>query len=97
MDVARGRLLRSRRALRIQRPASTDTSKKLTDRDEDEQVLRHGGKPRHFLERLLPHGRLVTRDFAHTGDAEEDALQHASTSVVGALFCDPLRFTTFEP
>src|ERR1700730_2292056 len=77
MDLARGRLLRSRRAPRIQRPASTDASKKLTDPDQDEQVLRHGGKPRHFLERLVPQGRLVTQDFAQTGDAEEYAPQHS--------------------
>ena len=42
----------------------------------DEQVLRHGGKPRHVLERLIPQGRLVTEDFTEAGEAEEDAPQH---------------------
>ncbi|MGD1090635.1 MAG: hypothetical protein ABSB35_01445 [Bryobacteraceae bacterium] len=34
------------------------------------------GKPRHFMERLVPQGRLVTADFAESGDAEQDAPQH---------------------
>jgi hypothetical protein len=43
------------------RQEQADASKKPTDRSEDEQILRHRGKPRHFMERLVPQGRLVTR------------------------------------
>jgi hypothetical protein len=42
------------------RQEQADASKKLTDPDEDEQVLRHRGKPGHFLERLIPQGRVIT-------------------------------------
>jgi hypothetical protein len=31
------------------------------------------GKPRHFMERLLPRGLVVTADFAEAVEAEEDA------------------------
>jgi hypothetical protein len=55
------------------RQDQADAFKKLTDPDEDEQVLRHRGKPRHVLERLVPQGRLATADTAETGEAEEDA------------------------
>jgi len=41
------------------RQEQADASKKLTDPDEDEQVLRRRGKPGHFLERLVPQGRLI--------------------------------------
>ena len=93
-----------RRELRFdsghRRQDQADASKKLTDPDEDEQVLRHRGKPRHFMERLVPQGRLVTENFAEAGDAEEGphhtwvvqstAFKALFASVVGALFCDPL-------
>jgi len=44
--------------------------------DEDEHVLRRRGKSRHFTERLVPQGLIVTTDFAETVEAEEDAPQH---------------------
>jgi hypothetical protein len=64
------------------------------------------GKPRHFMERLVPQGRLVTEDFAETGEAEEDAPQHLNGPKCGIygrawlVHCFALRsprFTTFEP
>jgi len=42
------------------RQEQADASKKLTDPDEDEQVLRHRGKPGHFVERLVPQDRVIT-------------------------------------
>jgi len=42
------------------RQEQADASKKLTHPGEDEQVLRHCEKPRHFLERLVPQGRVIT-------------------------------------
>ena len=44
-----------------------DASNKLTDPDEDEQVLRHRGESRHFRERLVLQDRLVTENFAEAG------------------------------
>jgi hypothetical protein len=57
------------------RQDQTDAAKKLTDPDEDEEVLRHGGQPWHLLKRLAPQGRLVTQDLAETIEAEEHAPQ----------------------
>ena len=57
------------------RQHQADAPKKITD-PEDEHVLRHGGKTRHVLERLVSQGRLVTEDFTEPGEAEEDARQH---------------------
>ena len=55
--------------------------------DEDEQVLRHRGKPRHLRARFVPQRRVVTTDFAETGDAEEDAPQHLHDPKYGIHGC----------
>jgi hypothetical protein len=41
-------------------------SKKLTDPDEDQQVLWHRGKPRHFIERLVFRGAAAHRGKTNT-------------------------------
>jgi hypothetical protein len=68
-----------RRELRLdsdqRRQDQADASKKLTNPDEDEQVLRRPGKPRHITERLVPQSLIVTADFAETVEAEEDSPQ----------------------
>ena len=64
IDLTNNRPIRDKRGVRAtssgMRQDQADTSKKLIDPDEDEQVLRHRGKPRHFMERLVRQGRLVT-------------------------------------
>src|ERR1700730_11359624 len=61
-------------------------------------------KPRHFMERLVPQGRLVTENFAETGRLKKTP--HNTCTVQSAVFmvergwCIVLRsprFTTFEP
>src|SRR5277367_4210106 len=74
-DSSEGRESRSDASHRRQDQA--DTPKKLTDTNEYEQALRHGGKPCHWLLKgMVPHVRPVTQDFAETSEAEEDAPRH---------------------